>query len=70
MGMKPIASRSMGWCVQPVEIYGTPGKCIHVYSEPSNDSTGYLECDLPDGLTFAQFLDQYNRCTEAIYFID
>ena len=68
--MKPIASRVQGWCIRPVEIYKAHESCINVYTEPSNDSTGYLTCDLPDGLTFAQFLDQYNACTEAIYFID
>ena len=68
MGMKPIASRNEEWAITPVSIMRrTDGNDGYVLSASNGDEFGMT---LPDGLTFAQFLDQYNRCTDAIYFID
>jgi hypothetical protein len=67
MGMKPIASRSVGWIISPLLIESLPTEDAIRISCTSKDS---IWARLPDGLTFSQFLDQYNRCTDAIYFID
>lgn len=64
--MKPIASRKNGWVVQPTSIssgiYGT----VYVMADGEKPRAAIL----PDGLTFAQFLDQYAACAGPIYFID
>ena len=68
MGMKPIASREYGWCVCPNFISEEKGTgSIGIYE---SFEVNPVHAKLPDGLTFAQFLDQYNRCTDNIFFID
>ena len=83
MSMKPIASRSYGWCVVPSEIRmektiidaTSEFTTIYICMETINTYEGgiasnHVSSDLPEGMTFAQFLDQYNHCTDNIYFID
>ena len=66
--MKPIASRSDGWCICPKFIAEDKGAgSISIYE---SFGANPVHAKLPDGLTFSQFLEQYNACTEAIYFID
>ena len=68
MSMKPIASKKNLWCVMPQTIELSNDE-ISLKISALNDEN-YFYAELPDGLTFAQLLDQYNACTEAIYFID
>lgn len=66
--MKPIASRSGKWVALPTAVEESIKEVgrIDVYVL----RLAKYSAVLPDGLTFAQFLDQYNACTDAIYFID
>ena len=81
--MKPIASRENGWCVVPLEImrektvidatseFTTIYICMEtIDTYEGGVASNHVSSVLPDGLTFAQFLDEYNRCTDNIYFID
>jgi len=67
--MKPIASRKLGWCAVPyaIEIHPSLEGVIIIYFGNKEEP---LSVSLPKGLTFAQFMQQYNDCTDAIYFID
>ena len=68
MGMKPIASRSEGWVVCPKFI--AEDKELGSISIYESFGVNPVHAKLPYDITFAQFLDQYNRCTDNIYFID
>lgn len=65
--MKPIASRKEGWVIVPSAIAFYEKDQIVCFAL---DGAHSRVAALPNGLTFAQFLDDYNRCTDAIYFID